>query len=139
MRNIAAIFGAAVAAVVFSALPTAAFGFHLGPFYFHFPFGHHYYRHHLYSRANQNEARAETNTEALESCTSLAPGVTNLPIDQIRQAVNPTPDQEAALENLSAASLQVKLSNRRAQRRFRSHRLVAWTPPSGDWMRTSKP
>jgi hypothetical protein len=55
MRNIAAIFGiAAVAAVVFSALPTAAFGFHLGPFYFHFPFGHHYYRHHLYSRANQN-------------------------------------------------------------------------------------
>ena len=105
MRNIAAIFGiAAVAAVVFSALPTAAFGFHLGPFYFHFPFGHHYYRHHLYSRANQNEARAETNTEALESCTSLAPGVTNLPIDQIRQAVNPTPDQEAALENLSAAS-----------------------------------
>jgi hypothetical protein len=107
MRNIAAIFGiAAVAAVVFSALPTAAFGFHLGPFYFHFPFGHHYYRHHLYSRANPNEARAETNTEALESCTSLAPGVTNLPIDQIRQAVNPTPDQEAALENLSAASSQ---------------------------------
>src|SRR5580704_4321893 len=107
MRNIAAIFGiAAVAAVVFSALPTAAFGFHLGPFYFHFPFGHHYYRHHLYSRANPNEARAETNTEALESCTSLAPGVTNLPIDHIRQAVNPTPDQEAALENLSAASSQ---------------------------------
>jgi hypothetical protein len=76
MRNIAAIFGiAAVAAVVFSALPTAAFGFHLGPFYFHFPFGHHYHRHHLYARANPNEARAETNTEALESCTSLAPGV----------------------------------------------------------------
>ena len=120
MRNIAAIFGiAAVAAVVFSALPTAAFGFHLGPFYFHFPFGHHYYRHHLYSRANQNEAR--TNTEALESCTSLAPGVTNLPISAQHRCK------------------QVKLSNRRAQRRFRSHRLVAWTPPSGDWMRTSKP
>ena len=29
-------------------------------------------------------ALAETNTEALERCTGLAPGVTNLPIDQIR-------------------------------------------------------
>jgi LTXXQ motif family protein len=50
------------------------------------------------------EALAETNTAAVESCTGLAPGVTNLPIDQIRQTVHPTADQEAALDDLSAAS-----------------------------------
>jgi hypothetical protein len=32
--------------------------------------------------------------------------VTNLPIDQIRQTVHPTADQEAALDDLSAASSQ---------------------------------
>ena len=137
MRKIGAILGiTTLAAVVFSPLPAAAFGFHLGRFYFHLPFvGHHYHRHHP-MRANPNEtrtrsndasggggdsapdrrrnaaeqadreARVETNTEALESCTGLAPGVTNLPIDQIRQAVHPTADQEAALDNLSAASSQ---------------------------------
>jgi hypothetical protein len=52
------------------------------------------------------EALAETNTAALESCTGLAPGVTNLPIDQIRQTVHPTADQGAALDELSAASSQ---------------------------------
>src|SRR6516225_4907356 len=52
------------------------------------------------------EALAETNTAALESCTGLAQGVTNLPIDQIRQTVRPTADQEAALDELSAASTQ---------------------------------
>jgi LTXXQ motif family protein len=52
------------------------------------------------------EALAETNTAAIESCTGLAPGVTNLPIDQIRQSVHPTADQEAALDDLSAASSQ---------------------------------
>ncbi len=52
------------------------------------------------------EALAETNTAALEGCTGLAPGVTNLPIDQIRQNVHPTADQEAALDDLSAASSQ---------------------------------
>ena len=50
------------------------------------------------------EALAETNTAAVESCTGLAPGVTNLPIDQIRQTVHPTADQEAALDDLSGAS-----------------------------------
>jgi hypothetical protein len=50
------------------------------------------------------EALAETNTAAVESCTGLAPGVTDLPIDQIRQTVHPTADQEAALDDLSAAS-----------------------------------
>jgi len=50
------------------------------------------------------ETRAETNSETLESCAGLAQGVTNLPIDQIRQTVHPTADQEAALEDLSATS-----------------------------------
>jgi LTXXQ motif family protein len=52
------------------------------------------------------EALTETNTAAIESCGGLAPGVTNLPIDQIRQTVHPTADQEAALDDLSAASSQ---------------------------------
>ncbi len=106
MRKIGAIFGiTALAAVVFSPLPAAAFGIHLGPFYFHVPFVGHHHRHRLQMRANEartkpsdvsrggaakteqadREARVETNTQALESCTGLAPGVTNLPIDQIRQ------------------------------------------------------
>src|SRR4029077_8380313 len=41
-----------------------------------------------------------------ESCIILTPSLTNLPIDQIRQTVHPTADQEAALDNLSAASAQ---------------------------------
>ena len=140
MRTIGVFFGiTALAAVVFSPLPAAAFGIHLGPF--HFGFGHHHHRHHLHMRTNPNEARtneartrpndvprggsystaargdnpaetdqtdretrAETNSEALESCAGLAQGVTNLPIDQIRQTVHPTADQEAALEDLSATS-----------------------------------
>src|SRR5215467_12020868 len=138
MRTIGVFFGiTALAAVVFSPLPAAAFGIHLGPF--HFGFGHHHHRHHLHMRTNPNEAqtneartrpndvprggtaargndaaktdqtdretRAETSSEALESCAGLAQGVTNLPIDQIRQTVHPTADQEAALEDLSATSL----------------------------------
>jgi hypothetical protein len=52
------------------------------------------------------QALAETNIAAIESCTGLAPGVTNLPIDQIRQTVHPTADQEAAFDDLSTASSQ---------------------------------
>src|SRR6516165_955101 len=59
MRKIGAFFGiTALAAVVLSPLPAAAFGLHLGPFHFGLPFlGHHYHRHHLYMRANPREAR----------------------------------------------------------------------------------
>ncbi len=52
------------------------------------------------------QALAETNTEAVQSCGALAPGVTNLPIDKIRQAVRPSADQDAALDDLNAASTQ---------------------------------
>jgi LTXXQ motif family protein len=127
MRKIGAIFGiTALAAVIFCPLPAAAFSIHLGPFYFHMPFVGHHHHHRLQMRANEartkqsdvsrggaakteqadREARVETNTQAFGSCTRLAPGVTNLPIDQIRKTVHPTADQEAALDNLSAASSQ---------------------------------
>jgi LTXXQ motif family protein len=39
-----------------------------------------------------------------EACTGLAPGVTDLPTDQIARAVHPTGDQIAALDELKAAS-----------------------------------
>jgi LTXXQ motif family protein len=133
MSKIGAILGiTALAAVVFTSLPAMAFGIHLGPFYFHVPFVGHHYRHHLHMRANPKEARqrpndvsgggsnaarrgnateqadrealAGTNTEALENCTGLAPGVTNLPIDQIRQTVHPIVGQETLLNDLNAAS-----------------------------------
>jgi hypothetical protein len=129
MRKISTILGiTAFAAVSLSPPPLAAFGIHLGPFYFHVPFvGHHHHPHRLQMRANEartkpndvsrsargryarteqsdREALGETNTAALESCTGLAPGVTNLPIDKIRHYVQPTTDQEAALDDLSASS-----------------------------------
>ena len=50
------------------------------------------------------QALAEINNEALRSCAGLAPGVTNLPIDRIRQTVHPTADQAAALDDLNTAS-----------------------------------
>ena len=60
------------------------------------------------AKTNQTDrdALAETKTKALQGCTGLAPGVINLPIDQIRLTVHPTTDQEAALDELSAASSQ---------------------------------
>jgi hypothetical protein len=45
----------------------------------------------------------ETNTQAIQSCGSLAPGVSDLPIAQIKTAVNPTAEQSAALDDLNAA------------------------------------
>jgi len=52
----------ALAAVVLSPVPAAAFGLHLGPFHFGLPLvGHHYHRHHLYMRANPKEARIRPN------------------------------------------------------------------------------
>jgi hypothetical protein len=123
MRKIGAILGiTALAAVVLSPLPAAAFGIHLGPFYFHVPFVGHHHRHRLQMQAKEEpnnvsrgsaakkqadrEARVETNTQALGSCTGLMPGVANLPIEQIPQTVHPTADQEAALDDLRAASSQ---------------------------------
>lgn len=122
MRKIGATSGIiSLLGITFFPLPTAAFGIHVGPFYFHFPLARHH--HHLYMRTNPNEARTrrneanpaktepadrelrtETSTDALEGCSDVAADVTNSPIDQIRRTVHPTADQEAALHDLSSAS-----------------------------------
>ena len=126
MRKIGAIFGiTALAAISFSPTPVTAFGIHLGPFYFHVPFGGYHHRHRLQMRANEartkpndvsrgaakpeqtdREARFETDTQALGSCAGLIPEPANLPIEQIRQTLHTTPDQEAALDYLRAALSQ---------------------------------
>ena len=46
----------------------------------------------------------ETNAAATESCNALAPGVSDLPIERIKNTVRPTGDQLAALDDLSAAT-----------------------------------
>lgn len=124
MRKIGTIFViTAFAAVSFSPTPVAAFGVHLGPFYFHVPFFGHHHRHRLHMRANEartkpndlshgaakpvqadRKARFETDTQALGICSGLVPEPANLPIEQIRQTVHPAPDQEAALDHLRASS-----------------------------------
>jgi hypothetical protein len=124
MRKIGIILGiTALAAVCFSPPPVAAFGIHLGPFYFHVPFVGHHHRHRLQMRANEartkptnvsrsaakpehadREARFETDTQALGNCAGLIPEPANLPIEQIRQTIHPEPDQEAALDYLRASS-----------------------------------
>ena len=53
-------------------------------------------------KADQH-AVARTNTQAMESCGRLAPGVTDLPIAQINRTVRPTGDQITALDDLNAA------------------------------------
>lgn len=125
MRKIGAVFGInALAVVSFSPTPVAAFGVHLGPFYFHVPFVGHHHRHRLQMRANEartthgishgvpkpdqadREARFETDTQGLGSCAALIPDPANLPIEQIRQTVHPSPDQEVALDQLTATSSQ---------------------------------
>jgi hypothetical protein len=60
------------------------------------------------AKTNQTnrDGLAETKTEALQHCTGLVPGVINVPVDQIRRFVHPTTDQEADLDELSAASSQ---------------------------------
>jgi hypothetical protein len=127
MRAIGAILGVTVlTTIVLCPLPVAAFGIHLGPFYFHVPFIRHHHHHRLQMRANEararpndvssgsaakpeeadREARVENDSQVLGSCTGLMPGVANLPIEQNRQTVHPTVDQEAAVDDLKAASSQ---------------------------------
>jgi hypothetical protein len=54
------------------------------------------------------EALGETEAAAVESCNSLAPGVTDLPIDKIKQTVQPSGDQLTALDELNAAALKAR-------------------------------
>jgi hypothetical protein len=123
MRKIGTVFGITAFAAISFSTPVAAFGVHLGPFYFHVPFFGHHHRHRLQMRANEartkpndvshgaakpvqadREGRFETDTQALGICSGLVPELANLPIEQIRQTVHPAPDQEAALDHLRATS-----------------------------------
>jgi len=49
-------------------------------------------------------ALARTTAAAAQSCSGLAPGVSSLPIEQIRKTIHPTSDQAAALDELGAAA-----------------------------------
>jgi hypothetical protein len=59
----------------------------------------------IYYGANRagSKAVADTVAAAAESCGGLAPGVNDLPIAEIRTAVQPTGDQTIALDELNAA------------------------------------
>ncbi|HML06762.1 MAG TPA: Spy/CpxP family protein refolding chaperone [Xanthobacteraceae bacterium] len=56
-----------------------------------------------YGNAADRQALAQTNAQAMQSCGGLAPGVTDLPVAQIRRTLHPTADQTAALDELNAA------------------------------------
>ncbi len=59
------------------------------------------------SRNDDRDVTGSTNSGDLaQNCGGLAPGVTDLPIDSIEQAVHPTDAQRAALAALKAASSQ---------------------------------
>jgi len=61
-----------------------------------------YYGRHR-ARGSRERAQAEA---AAQSCSGLAPGVTDLPIEQIRRKIHPTGDAAAALDALSAAAFK---------------------------------
>ena len=63
-------------------------------------------RSHAYQGPTETDRRQleETNAAATESCNGLAPGVSDLPIERIKDTVRPTGDQLAALDDLSAAT-----------------------------------
>jgi len=58
---------------------------------------------HTRRRAVQTDTN-EVRADVTQSCSALAPDVTGLPIDRIRQAIHPTGEQVAALDDLEAAS-----------------------------------
>ena len=106
-------------ASIFAPGPYFGLDYGYGPDYYDYGYGPGYYGYaglpNIYNnsaggqrivRTDQPDRQALTqvNNEAQQSCASLAPGVTNLPIDRIRQTIHPTADQETALDDLSAAS-----------------------------------
>src|SRR5262245_65144374 len=54
--------------------------------------------------AGEPDAAAKDQRDLTRFCDEKAPGVTDLPIDRIAQAVQPTPAQRAALDELRDAS-----------------------------------
>ena len=80
-------------------------GRHTGGYYGRHPGGRYAARSQAYQGLTEadRQALAETNTAASESCSGLAPGVTDLPTERIKNTVRPTGDQAAALDDLNAA------------------------------------
>src|SRR5579872_2035651 len=58
--------------------------------------------------SSRSQATPVDRSEAAQSCGDLAPGVSGLPIEQIRRAIRPTPDQSSIVEELDAASGKAK-------------------------------
>ena len=56
--------------------------------------------------ANEADAAAKDQLDLTRFCDEKAPGVTDLPIDRIAQAVQPTPPQRAALDELKDAAVK---------------------------------
>jgi LTXXQ motif family protein len=56
--------------------------------------------------ANDSEAAGKDQLDLTKFCDEKAPGVTDLPIDRIAQAVQPTPAQRATLDELKDASVK---------------------------------
>ena len=56
--------------------------------------------------ANDADASAKDQLDLTRFCDEKAPGVTDLPIDRIAQAVQPTPAQRAALDELKDAAVK---------------------------------
>ena len=81
--------------------PGPYFGYGYGPYYG-------YAGPDIYYGATRTDRRAlaRTDAAAAQSCSGLAPGVTDFPIARIRKIVRPSPDQAAALDELSAAAAQ---------------------------------
>ena len=52
------------------------------------------------------EAAGKDQRDLMKFCDERGSGVTDLPIDRIAQAVQPTPEQQAALEQLKDASVK---------------------------------
>ena len=58
---------------------------------------------HVAKSLKNREALVETNAAAVQSCSGLAPGITDLPIGQIRQTIHAVAEQVTAINDLSAA------------------------------------
>ena len=69
--------------------------------------GHRHHRHHRhYAARSVAQANLDTDSSVALTCAGLAPGVTNLPIDQIEGKIRPTDTQVAMLDDLKTASVK---------------------------------
>ena len=81
----------------YGGVPNIYSGRYLGPRY---DYGR---TNHVAKSLKNREALVETNAAAVQSCSGLAPGITDLPIGQIRQTIHAVAEQVTAINDLSAA------------------------------------